>query len=107
MSKIYVGDVGTIIRLNTNPDQIEGLEIATASTLKILVLKPDGSLKEWAATQYIDPDNGPTDKIEYMTADGDIDIKGTYKCQSFVGWDTPESGHKGQTVTFQVFEAFK
>ena len=102
MSKIYVGDVGDKIRLNANPLELSDVDIATANTLKILVKKPDGTLKEWTATRYLE-----TDKIQYVTVEGDFDIKGTYKLQAFVSWTNPASGHKGETAKIKVWEAFK
>ncbi len=99
MSKIYVGDVGKVIRLDTDPEGL-GIELATASTLKILVKKPDGTLDEWDATQYSD-----TTQIQYITQDGDLDIKGTYKFQAYIAWGTSE--HKGETASVKVYEAFK
>jgi hypothetical protein len=101
MSKIYVGDVGKIIRLDTDPEGL-GIELATANTLKILVKKPDGTLDEWEATQYSD-----TTQIQYITEEGDLDIKGTYKFQAYVAWDNPASEHKGETASIKVYEAFK
>jgi len=102
MSKIYVGRVGVIIRLNANPQDLPGLDIASANTLKILVKKPDGILKEWAASRYLE-----TDKIQYTTKAGDLDLKGWYKVQALVEWDTPESDPMGETAKFKVWEAFK
>ena len=102
MSKIYVGDVGDIVRLNANPLELPEVDIATANTLKILVKKPDGTLKEWTASRF-----GETDKIQYLTKEGDFDIKGTYKLQAYVAWTTPASGHRGETTRIKVYEAFK
>jgi len=102
MSKIYVGQCGVIIRLNANPDELPECDIATANTLKILVKKPDGTLKEWTATRYSD-----TDKIQYTTQDGDLDIKGTYKLQAYVEWTTPKTNPRGETTTIKVWELFK
>jgi hypothetical protein len=102
MSKIYVGDVGTVIRLNVDPDELGTIDISTASTLKILVQKPDKTEVEWTATQYQD-----TTKIEYSTVDGDLDQKGTYKIQAYVAWHLPASEHKGETTTIRVYEGFK
>ncbi len=102
MSKIYVGDVGTIIRLDTDPSGDAGIDLATADTLKILVKKPDGTLVEWTATQYSD-----TTQIQYTIQEDDLDIKGTYKVQAYVAWDLPASEHRGETVSFKVYEAYK
>ena len=55
MAKVYVGDVGTEIRLDCNPDDLAEIDIATANTLKILVLKPSGEKLEELA-KYKDSD---------------------------------------------------
>jgi hypothetical protein len=101
MSKIYVGDVGKIIRLDTDPQGL-GIELATANTLKILVKNPDGTLDEWEASQYLE-----TTQIQYITEEDDLDIKGTYKFQAYIAWDNPASEHKGETASIKVYEAFK
>ena len=102
MSKIYVGDVGTVIRLDTDPSGDAGIDLSSADTLKILVKKPDGTLDEWEATQYSD-----TTQIQYITEEGDLDIKGTYKFQAYIAWDNPASEHRGETASIKVYEAFK
>jgi len=104
MAKVYVGDVGTEIRLDCNPDDLAEIDIATANTLKILVLKPSGAEDEWTAARY-----GSTDQITYTTVATDLDEAGNYKLQAYVEWTSPSpvSIHLGETVRLKVYEEFK
>jgi len=51
MSTVFVGDVGTVIKLHT------GTDLTTATTMLIKVRKPNGVQVDWPAT--IDPTQQP------------------------------------------------
>ena len=77
MTQIFVGDTGTIIKLDC------GMDISTATVHNIVVRKPNGTKVTWAGTV-----NG-TSTILYVTQAGDLDIAGTWHFQAFVtmpGW---------------------
>jgi hypothetical protein len=93
MSKIYVGDIGTDIRLDC------GSDISTATETNIEVLKPDGSTETWTGT--IVDDNF----ISHITVDGDLDMKGSYKVQAAVTMPAWEG--RGETTSFIVYDVFK
>ncbi|HWQ18555.1 MAG TPA: hypothetical protein VN455_02180 [Methanotrichaceae archaeon] len=95
MSKIYIGDVGVEIRLDT------GVDIDDATLLAIEVLKPDKTPDEWEATQY-----GTTQSITYTTIADDLDQAGTYKLQAYAEWGE-NSKHLGETVDLVVTRVFK
>lgn len=92
--KIYVGDSGTKIEVDTKQD------LTSATTTNIVVKKPDGTNVTWNGT--VDPAN-PT-VINYITTSTDFDIPGTYICQAQVtlpGW----SG-RGDTFFINVNDVF-
>jgi hypothetical protein len=101
MAKVYVGDIGTEIRLDTNPTNLPEIDIATATTLSILVQKPSGAEEEWVAVRFED-----TNRIYHYTEDGDLDEAGIYKLQAFVAWADPTSEHRGETVPLKVYDAW-
>ena len=93
MSKIYVGDVGTSISLNT------GLDLTGATVTDIYVKKPDGTLVTWTGTVTDDT------CITRVTQAGDLDQKGVYYVQaklSLGGWVG-----RGETANFTVYDVFK
>ncbi len=69
--KIFVGDVGTRIKVNT------GLSLQGVDTILLYVEKPDGSAAiTWAALPLGAVANG---LVYYDTIAGDIDISGIYR----------------------------
>jgi hypothetical protein len=92
MTKIYAGAVDVEIRLDT------GQSLDGASSLKILVKKPNGTETEWGASQY------DSTTIYYATVDGDLDEAGDYVLQSYVEWGS--SKHLGESVILRVYAKF-
>ncbi len=91
-NKIYVGDIGTVITLDTNES------ITSATTTDIKVKKGDGTIATWTGSL------SGSDSVTYTTVDGDLSCSGIYKAQAYVvmtGW----SG-LGETVEFRVYAAF-
>ncbi len=92
-NKVYVGDIGTVIILDTNE------AIADATVTNIAVRKGDGTITTWLGSL------SGTERITYTIVDGDFSCSGIYKVQSQVtkpGW----SG-LGETAEFQVYAAFE
>jgi hypothetical protein len=71
MSKSFLPDVGTALRLNT------GVDLSSASTLQIKYKKPDGELGVWSATVY------STTYAQYILQSGDIDQNGLWTFQVY------------------------
>lgn len=89
--KIYVGDTGTAIELDTEAD-------LTGAAVAILAQKPDGTSVEWTAV--------PTGAIvRYLTLADDLDQAGTWKLQAEVS--TGAGKWLGATVKLKVYEEFK
>lgn len=91
-NKIYVGDIGTVITLNTN----ETISTATATDIK--VRKGDGTITTWVGSL------SGTDSVTYTVVDGDLSCQGIYKVQAYVV--TPGWSCLGETAEFQVYAAF-
>ena len=92
-NKIYVGDIGTVITLDTNET------ISSATTTDIKVKKGDGTTATWTGSL------SGSDSVEYTIVDGDLSCSGIYKVQAYVvmpGW----SG-LGETAEFTVWNAFE
>ena len=90
MSTVFVGDVGTVIKLDT------GTDLSTATVLKIKVKKPNGTTLEWTATQ----DASNPKVMTYTIQAGDLDQSGTWKLQAYVEFPSWQ-GH-GQWASLKV-----
>lgn len=91
-NKIYVGDIGTVITLDTNE------VISGATTTDIKVKKGDGTIATWTGSL------SGNDSVTYTIVDGDLSCSGIYKIQAYVDMTT-WSG-LGETAEFQVYAAF-
>jgi hypothetical protein len=87
--KMYVGDIGTIIRVDTEAD------LTNSTTRQIKVKKPDGTTADWTATLY------DTTKIQYTIQSGDFDQAGNYQAHAYV--ILPSGTWRGEHFTFQVY----
>lgn len=92
-TKVYVGDVGTVLLVDTCVD------ITLATSAKLKVRKPDGTLVEWAGAVY------DTTKIRYATVTNDLDQAGSYRIQSYVVM--PSGTWRGNTATLVVRNVFE
>jgi len=90
--KYYIGDVGTEIIVDVCAD------ISAATTVSLIVEKPDGTVVTWTGSVY------ETTKIRYLVQIGDFDQSGEYTLQAYVeisGWRG-----RGNTVSFRVSSLF-
>jgi len=92
-NKVYVGDIGTVITLDTNET------ISSATTTDIRVKKGDGTITNWPGSL------SGTDSVTYTITEDDLSCPGIYKVQAYVvmaSW----SG-LGETAEFQVYDTFE
>lgn len=89
-SKVYLGDIGTDIILDTES------ALATATLLQIKYTKPDGATGLWTGVI------ADSTKVKYTTQDGDLDIAGLWSLQAYIELPTWE-GH-GERVDLQVYD---
>jgi hypothetical protein len=92
MSKVYVGDVGTIIVLDC------GRDVSAATARAIEVRKPSGAEVSWPASA------SGTDSIEVTAGVGALDEAGRWKLQSHV--TLPSGQWRGETTVLEVFDPF-
>lgn len=91
-SRSYVGDVGTVVLVETNAD------LSAATSCKLMVRKPNvAEPVEWTAT---DDDT----KVRYVIQSGDLDAPGDYLIQPLV--TLPSGTWRGETFTWTIYEAF-
>lgn len=91
-NKVYVGDYGTEIILDTLTD------ISTATKASIKVRRPNGSAVEWVGTVF------ETTKVRYVTQPGDLGVKGDHLLQAYV--EMPTWNGRGETVELEVSDTF-
>ena len=90
MGRIFKGDVGVDLRVDTKID----LTGASQTTLK--VRKPNKREVEWTATT-----SGT--ELRYTTASGDFDVAGVYRICAYVEFGAA-SKHTGETAELTVYE---
>lgn len=90
--RLYVGDVGTVIDVDTC------IDLSGASSVSLLVRKPDGTVVTWSGSV------ADTTKIRHTVGGGDLDQAGEYRVQAHAevgGWTG-----RGRVARFVVCEAF-
>jgi hypothetical protein len=95
-NKVYVGDVGTVITLDTGID-------LTSGTVSVEYQKPDGVGGVWAGS-IAATDSGSSHGVRYTTIAGDLDLDGEWKLQSHAVLPTGE--WSGETATMAVYKKF-
>lgn len=92
MTKLYVGDTGTVITLDC------GQDISAATARSIEVRKPDKTLVSWPATA------SGTTAIQFATLAGSLDMPGTWRLQAKV--TMPTGVWRGETAQLEVYNLF-
>ena len=94
MSKNYVDDVGTLLRVPV------GANIAEATSVKLYITKPNGDTATWVGTV-----SDCEKEIRYTIQSGDWDQDGEYYMQAYVA--TPGWTGRGDTASFRIFGDFE
>lgn len=92
MNKIYVGDTGTLVQVET------GQDLRAAISVSLEVRKPSGAIVSWAATAV-------GTKLVYTSLVGTFDLPGPWKLQAKV--ELPSGSWLGETASFSVLAPFK
>lgn len=79
-SEIHVGDIGTQL-IVTVKDAGTVVNISSATSLNIIIKKPDGVSYEKTGLLYT---NGTDGKMYYTSVSGDFNVAGNYKIQGKV-----------------------
>lgn len=82
-NQIHQNDIGTRLVV-TVLDDGSAVDISTATSLQIILRKPDNTVLTKSAVIY---NNGSDGKMAYTTVDGDLDTLGNYKIQGKVEID--------------------
>lgn len=92
MTKLYVGDTGTVITLDC------GQDISAATARAIEVRKPDGTTATWAAVA------SGSNAIAFTTLAGSFDMPGRWKLQARI--TLPSGVWRGETAVLDVYTPF-
>ena len=99
MSDIHVGDVGTAIILTVNDSSTGAVvDISSATTLEIVLRKPNGTSITRTAEFVTDGADG---KLQYVTIAGDIDRAGEWSAQGYISMPV-WSGHTDEAAVTVV-----
>lgn len=80
---LQAGDYGITIQSrlvapNVDTGVLEAKDVSTATTIKLLLVDPDGDVRTLDADFTTDGTDG---YVEYVTVDGDLDVPGHYQYQ--------------------------
>jgi hypothetical protein len=89
MSKVYIGDEGTVISVDTN------ISLVGATVLEIDVIKPDGTEVTWVGA-------ASGTNIQFTTTSASLDMAGTWRLQSHV--TSPDGSWSGETAELEVYK---
>ena len=92
MSKVYIGDTGTAIVLDTLQN------ISTATLAAIEVRKPNGTLVTWTGAIF------ETTKVRFITLAGTLDMPGDWAMQAKV--TMPAGAWLGEVAMLRVYSPF-
>ena len=92
MSKVYQGEYGVPVTINTNMD----LTGATSTIAR--VLKPNGSEIAWTMTSQTPLTSGV---LTYTTVLSDLDVAGNYKIRAEITF--PSKKRFGETAFFRIY----
>ncbi len=93
MSKVYVGDTGTVIQLDT------GQNLTTATAVSIEASKPNGAVVSWAGVVV------SATKVEFVTGPTTLDISGKWVLQAKVV--LPSGTWRGESANMTVYPVFQ
>jgi hypothetical protein len=96
-SEIHVGDVGTQLIMTVKDDGVV-VDISSASSLSVIIKKPDGVNYTKIGTLLNDGTDG---KMYYTSVNGDFNAAGNYKIQGIV--TLPGGTFYTSISTFKVF----
>lgn len=96
-TKSYVGDIGTVILVDTKSD------LSDATVLELKIKKPSGAIMTKTATIPVGL-TGADGIISYTTVAGDFDENGKYYLQAHV--EGVSTDHLGVTANFSIGAAF-
>ena len=97
MSRVYVGDTGTAVEVQTF------IDLTTATTKEILVKRPDGSILTKTAT-YPSGYTASHGRIFFASLVTDFNEAGTYYVQAHIA--SVSTDHLGDNTSFIVYSVY-
>jgi len=94
---IHVGDVGTKFRVIIVDEDLQPVDVSSATVKKIYFKKGNGSKLVKTALFLTDGKNGV---IQYIGISGDVDTPGRWQMQGWV--EMPDGKYYSAVATFQV-----
>lgn len=95
-NRCYVGDVGTVITLETGSN----LTTLGATAVTIKVQKPSTATQDWVASIV----SATPSQITYTTVSGDLDEAGMYSLQAYIV--SPTGTWRGDATPLEILAAF-
>lgn len=103
VEQAHVNDIGTVFRVTIYDTTSTGgstvADVSDTTTRTLYFGRPDGST---FARSAVFTNDGTDGKIEYTTADGDLDVAGTWSIQAYVV--NPAGSWNSTVGNFRVFE---
>ncbi len=99
--EVHVGDVGTALRLKVLDQDDAAVDLSAATTLEILVSKPDGSVTSTAATSLVDPVDSTESLMQFLSITTTFDVPGWYNYQGHIVLASGEDLHT-DIIRFEV-----
>lgn len=97
--EIHVGDIGTALRCTILDEDSVAVNLSSASSITIKLLKPDSTIVTFTGALYTDGTDGI---VQYVTATAnDLDQSGIWKIQAIVTFGVSDS-HYSNLRTFRV-----
>ena len=94
--KIYKGDYGVVIRVDTK------INLTGVTSQLLRVSKPDGREVVWSCAVESPATSG---FVTYTTVSGDLDVSGTYKLYAEVLFASAK--YLGEVATFRVYNPWE
>ena len=98
-NEIHIGDIGTVFEVTVS-DNLVVIDLALASVMQIVFVKPDNTKIVNAASRSTDGTDG---KMRYIVAlNTELDVKGKWKIQGLV--TLPSGSWSTDISSFKVYE---
>lgn len=100
MGKIYKGDVGTELRVDTR------IDLSSQTKVRLKVMKPGSDTEvEWTPT-VVAADDGVESVLKYIADTDDFDVVGWYNLIAYVEFGGGTSKFHGEPARFEVHELY-
>ena len=98
MADVFKNDVGTVLEATILDSAGAVIDVSTATTKTLKLVKPSGAVLNKTATFTTDGSDG---KIRYATIANDLDSVGTWRIQAYIELGASNKFHTSVT-TFEV-----